>query len=554
MRHFALILFLASPAPALAAEAPAASAEQKAAAAIRGDTLKAHIGFLASDLLEGRGPATRGDQLAEAYIVSQMQHAGLEPGAPDGTWLQSFDVYGIRTKMPDTFTFKKGGESVKAKAFEEFIGFANVPKEEVRLEGAELVFVGYGIQAPEYQWDDFKGMDLKGKVLLMMNNDPESDPKLFGGKTRLYYGRWTYKYESAARQGAAGAIIIHTTPSAAYPFTVIQSGWTGERFSIPRREGEPQLAVKAWGTEDLCRKIAALGGADLDKLRAAAEKADFKPVPLGVTLSTVLKNDVLKKTTANVIGKLPGNDPVLSKEAVIYSAHHDHLGINANAKPGEDAIYNGAVDNASGVAGMLAIADAFRALPRAPRRTVYFAAVAAEEQGLLGSEYLSLHLPIPAGRFAANINMDGLGMLGRTRDFGVIGLGKSTLDDDIKAVAVAQKRTITGDKFPDKGFYYRSDHFNLAKVGIPASHFNAGIDVIGKPAGYGKQRAEEYEAKDYHQPSDEVRADWDYKGAVEDAQLLFLVGVRVANAAKMPVWQPGDEFEAARKKSLEATR
>jgi Zn-dependent M28 family amino/carboxypeptidase len=273
-------------------------------------------------------------------------------------------------------------------------------------------------------------------------------------------------------------------------------------------------------------------------------------VPLGFTLSTVLRNDVQKKTTANVIGRIPGSDPVLGKEAVIYTAHHDHLGLNPHAKPGEDAIYNGAIDNASGVAGMLAIADAFQALPRPPKRTLYFAAVAAEEQGLLGSEYLAANLPIPAARFAANINMDGLGMLGRTADFGVIGLGKSTLDDDIRAAAAAQKRTIVGDEFPDKGFYYRSDHFNFAKLGIPASHFKSGTTVVGKPAGYGKKMAEEYEAKDYHQPSDEVRASWDYSGAVEDCRLLFDVGLRAANAAAMPTWRPGDEFEAARKKSL----
>jgi Zn-dependent M28 family amino/carboxypeptidase len=552
MKHFAVFAVIASLAAPVFAQAPAPSAAQKAAAAIKADTLKAHIGFLASDLLEGRGPATRGDQLAEAYIVSQMEHAGLVPGAPDGTWLQPFDVFGIDTAMPETFTFKKGDKSVTVKSYDEFIAFADVPKEEVKLEDAEVVFVGYGIQAPEYKWDDFKGMNLKGKVLLMMNNDPESDPNLFGGKTRLYYGRWTYKYESAARQGAAGAIIIHTTPSAAYPFTVVQSGWTGERFSIPPAEGEELMAMKGWCAEDTCRKIAALGGADLDTLRAAAEKADFKPVPLGVTLSAVLKNQVKKKQTANVIGKLPGADPVLAKEAVIYSAHHDHLGINPNAKPGEDAIYNGALDNASGVAGMLAIADAFQALRPKPKRTIYFAAVAAEEQGLLGSEYLSNHLPIPAGKFVANINMDGLGMMGKTRDFGVIGLGKSSLDDFVKAAALAQKRTIVGDQFPDKGFYYRSDHFNFAKRGIPASHFNTGTEVIGKPAGYGKEKKEEYEAKDYHQPSDEVRSDWDYSGAVQDAQLLFDVGVRVANAVKTPAWKAGDEFEAARKKSLEA--
>ncbi len=560
MKHLALLVSIAlvcgiafsqtpeKPGAPLATASP--SPEVQAAERIRAETLRAHIGFLAGDLLEGRGPATRGDQLATAYLAAQMERAGLVPGAPDGTWYQPFDVLGIKTTMPEGFTFEKGAQSLTAKPFDEFIAVSPVTKPEIALPDAEVVFVGYGIVAPEFKWDDFKGMDLKGKVLLVMNNDPESDLKLFAGKTRLYYGRWNYKYESAARQGAAGAIIIHTTPSAAYPFTVIQTGWTGERFSLPLKEGEPQLLMEAWATEETCRKIAALGGADLDELRSAAEKPDFKPVPLGVTLSAVLKNDVQQKKTANVIGRIPGSDPVLAREAVIYTAHHDHLGMKAGAKPGEDAIYNGAQDNASGVAGMLAIADAFMALPKPASRTVYFAAVAAEEQGLLGSEYLAKHPPVPAGRFAANLNLDGLGMIGSTRDFTVIGLGKSSLDDVIKAVAADQKRTVVADQFPDKGFYYRSDHFNFAKVGVPASHFDSGTEVIGKPTGYGRQKSEEYEAKDYHQPSDEVRDDWDYGGAVLDSQLLFRVGYRVANAARMPEWRPGDEFEAARKKAL----
>ena len=550
MKHFALFLSLASLAAPVFAQAPAPSAAQKASAAIKADTLKAHIGFLASDLLEGRGPATRGDQLAEAYIVSQMEHAGLEPGAPDGTWLQPFDVFGIDTAMPETFTFKKGDKSVTVKSYDEFIAFADVPKEEVKLDDAEVVFVGYGIQAPEYQVGRLQGRGPQGQDPADDEQRSRERPQPLRRQDASLLRPLDLQVRKRRTPGRRGR---HHHPHDAVgrlPVQVVQSGWTGERFSIPPAEGEELMALKGWCAEDTCRKIAALGGADLDTLRAAAEKADFKPVPLGVTLSAVLKNQVKKKQTANVIGKLPGADPVLAKEAVIYSAHHDHLGINPNAKPGEDAIYNGAIDNASGVAGMLAIADAFQALQPKPKRTIYFAAVAAEEQGLLGSEYLSNHLPIPAGKFVANINMDGLGMMGKTRDFGVIGLGKSSLDDFVKAAALAQKRTIVGDQFPDKGFYYRSDHFNFAKVGIPASHFNTGTDVIGKPAGYGKQKKEDFEAKDYHQPSDEVRSDWDYSGAVQDAQLLFDVGVRVANSVKTPAWKPGDEFEAVRKKSL----
>jgi len=413
--------------------------------------------------------------------------------------------------------------------------------------------VGYGIVAPEYQWDDYKGADLKGKVLLVMNNDPESDDRLFAGKTRLYYGRWPYKYEQAARLGAAGAIVIHTTPSAGYKWQVVQTSNTGEVVSLPA-EGEPRLPVKAWATEEACRKIARLGGQDLDALRAAAEKRDFKPVPLGVTVSLVLQNEVQRRQSANVLAKIPGSDPLLAKEAVLYTAHHDHLGKKIDAKPGEDAIYNGALDNASGVASLLSVAAAMKALPGAPKRTVYFASVTAEEQGLLGSRYLAAHPPVPAGRIAANVNVDGMSIWGRTKDLTMVGLGKSSLDDYILALAAMQGRKVVPDQFPDRGYFYRSDQFNFAKMGIPAAYFGAGTDVIGKPPGWGKEQQERFEATDYHQPSDELRPGWELSGAVEDAQLLFYLGLKVANAAKMPAWKPGDEFEGARQKALAAIK
>jgi Zn-dependent M28 family amino/carboxypeptidase len=411
--------------------------------------------------------------------------------------------------------------------------------------------VGYGILAPEYNWDDYKGQDLKGKVLLVMNNDPETDPKLFAGKTRLYYGRWSYKYEQAARLGAVGAIVIHTTPSAGYGWQVVQTSNTGEVFSLPAASGEARLPVKAWATEDACRKIAKLGGQDLDALRAAALKRDFRPVPLGVTLNLTLQNQVQRKKTANVIGKIPGSDPLLAAEAVLYTAHHDHLGKKTDAKPGVDAIYNGALDNATGVASLLSVAAAVKALPQAPKRTIYFATVAAEEQGLLGSRYLAAHPPVPAGRLAANINVDGMNIWGRTKDLTMIGLGKSSLDDYIHALAAMQGRKVVADQFPDRGFFYRSDQFSFAKIGVPAAYFDAGTDVIGKPPGWGKEQQDRFEATDYHQPSDELRPDWDFSGAVEDARLLFYLGLKVANAARMPAWKPGDEFEAARKQALE---
>lgn len=521
-------------------------AERRAAAAITGDRIRGHIRFLASDLLEGRGPATRGDSLAQAYIAAQLESLGLEPGAPGGGWYQRFDIVGVESQSPPRVAFQRDGRTLELRSSDEFIAFSGVPAPEARVDDAEVVFVGYGIVAPEFDWDDYKGVDLRGKVLLMMNNDPEDDPSLFGGRTRLYYGRWDYKYESAERAGAAGAIIIHTEPSAGYKWQVVRSSWSGAQFSLPA-DDRTSLQVKAWATEEASRKLAQLGGQDLDALRAAAQKRDFRPVPLGVRLSLRLQNRVSRSQTANVIGRLPGRDPLLAPQAVIYTAHHDHLG----RREGQgDTIYNGALDNASGVAAMLTIADAFQALQPGPRRAVYFAAVAAEEQGLLGSLYLAAHPPLAPGRIAANINIDGIDVWGRTKDLTMIGLGKSNVDDWVKAILASQGRHVVPDQFPEKGFFYRSDQFSLAKIGVPAAYFDAGTEVVGKPAGWGKQAQQAFEDQHYHQPSDELRDDWDFGGAIEDTQFLFYLGVKLANSQRMPAWKPGDEFEAARRKAL----
>jgi Zn-dependent M28 family amino/carboxypeptidase len=543
----------ATAAPPAAAPALVTPAEKAAARQIRPELIGGHVRYLASDLLEGRGPASRGDRLAEEYIAGQMETLGLEPAAPGGGWFQIFDIVGITSQAPPLARVTRGGQSVELRYRDDYVAFSGVQGPEATTSNGEVVFVGYGIVAPEYQWDDYKGADLKGKVLLMMNNDPQDDPTIFAGKTRLYYGRWTYKYEMAAKMGAAGAIVIHTTPSAGYPWQVVQTSWSGEQFALPH-EGGPEVPVKAWVTEESARKIARLGGQDLDALRTAAQKRDFRPVSLGVAADITLKNEVKRSQTGNVIGRLPGRDPVLSKEAVIYTAHHDHLGIKEGAKPGQDNIYNGALDNASGIGAMLAIARAMQALPTRPRRSVIFAAVAAEEQGLLGSLYLAAHPPIPAGRLAADINIDGVNIWGRTRDLTMVGMGKSTLDDWIVKLAAMQGRVVVPDQFPDRGFFYRSDQFSLAKVGVPAAYFDAGTDVIGKPPGWGKEQQEKFEANDYHQPSDELRPDWDLSGAVEDAQLMFYLGLKVGNAPQMPSWKPGDEFEAARKKALAELR
>ncbi len=527
------------------------AAQKTAAKKITPELLRAHIRFLASDLLEGRGPATRGDQLAEAYIQSQMEGLGLKPGAPGGGWIQKVPLVGIKRTSSDPAVFKSGSGTLSGVLGENFVAVSGVQKPESKIDAAEIVFVGYGIVAPEYKWDDYKDADLKGKVLLVMNNDPEgspAEPNLFAGKRRLWYGRWDYKYLMAAKKGAAGAIVIHTTPSAGYGWQVIQTSWAGEQFELPD-DGVPRVAAKMWATDELAEKIVALGGKNLDALRASAESRSFKPVPLGVTMSVALTSEIGQKESGNVIGVLPGSDPKRAGEAVIYTAHHDHLGIRVGAKPGADTIYNGALDNASGVATILSVASAFADLEKPPARSVYFAFVAGEEQGLLGSEYLAKHPPVSAGRIAVNINVDGIGWFGRTKDIVLIGKGKSSLDADIETIAKMQDRRVEGDQFPDRGTFYRSDQFNFAKIGVPAAYLKKGTDVIGKPAGFGRQQEELYEKNDYHQPSDELRESWDFSGAVEDARLAFWLGCRVADAPALPRWNKGDEFEAARLKA-----
>jgi Zn-dependent M28 family amino/carboxypeptidase len=522
---------------------------RRAAARITEDLIRAHTKFLASDLLEGRGPATRGDSLSETYIQSQMEAMGIQPGAPGGGWIQKVPLVGMRASFSGPAVFRSERGSAQGVPGEDLVALSGVQKPQAKIEDAEIVFVGYGIVAPEYQWDDYKDADLSGKVLLMMNNDPESDPNLFAGKTRLWYGRWDYKYLMAAKKGAAGAILIHTTPSAGYPWHVVRNSWAGENFELPD-EGSPRVQIRMWATEDLSRAVAKLGGKDLDSLRASAESRSFRPVPLGVRLSFALANTIERKESGNVVGRIPGADPKLSGEAVVYTAHHDHFGIKAGPRPEDDAIYNGAVDNASGVASILSVASAFAELDKPPRRTVYFAFVAAEEQGLLGSQYFVAHPPVPVGKIATNINIDSASWFGKARDVSLIGLGKSSLDADVIAVAKSQGRSVKADQFPDRGTFYRSDQFNFARAGVPAAYVKFGTDVIGKPAGYGKEQVEAYEKNTYHQPADEYRESYDFSGAVEDARLAFLLGLRVADADAMPLWRKGDEFEAARIRAL----
>ena len=494
--------------------------------------LEGPIRFLSADLLEGRGPATRGDQLARLYLQTRLEGMGYQPAFANGAWQQPFDVVGIKGQFPKSWSFQGRSARVDLGWREDYIAVSGVQSESVAVDDAELVFVGYGIQAPEFRWDDFKGTNLAGKILVMMNNDPDWDPNLFAGKRRLYYGRWSYKYESAARQGAAAAIIIHTTPSAGYPWQVVQSSWGGEAFELPAGN-EPRVRVKAWATEDAVRRLLQSDGYDLNKLVASARSRDFHPVPLGIRTSLAFTNKLSSVQTANVGGVLRGSDAKLAAQVVVLSAHHDHFGIGEPDASG-DRIYHGAVDNASGCAQVLALF------------------VAGEERGLLGSRYYAEHPTFPAGRIAADINIDGGNIFGRTRDATSIALGKSSLDEIAARVAATQGRVVKGDQFPDRGYYYRSDQFSFARIGVPALYFADGTDFIGRPPGWGREQIEQWELRKYHQPSDRLDDSWNFDGMIEDAQLAMLSAWLVAQADALPAWKPGDEFEAARKRALAA--
>ena len=531
------------------AEASSNNAAQDAASQISSEYIRKIVKEISDDRYEGRGPGSQGDVAARQYLAAELEALGLEPGGLDGSWEQEFDLVAIDTDQPDEWAFKRGDESLIFKQWDDFIVNSGVQEDRAEFDDAEVVFVGYGIQAPEFDWDDYKGHDLNGKVLLMMNNDPDWDPDLFAGETRLWYGRWDYKYGKAAAMGAVGAIIIHTTPSAGYPFQVLQTSGVGAQFELPAGD-EPRNQITAWMVEDAARKLVTMAGLDLDVLRESADNRDFEPVPLGITTSIAMDVDIVRTKSANVLGLIPGSDPELKDEVVIYTAHHDHLGVG---KPNEegDAIYNGARDNASGVGLVMAIVRGVKALPQAPRRSVLVALVGAEEQGLLGSEYYAGSPTFAPGKIAANINYDSPNIWGDTHDVTFVGLGKSSLDKIVQKFVDGQDRILKPGQFPSRGHFYRSDQFNFAKIGVPAVYFKSGTDFVDRPEGWGKAQINHYTDVNYHQPSDEYNDSWNFDGAVVDAQLGFWTGLAVANADEMPAWNEGDEFEAARLKALQ---
>ena len=521
----------------------------RAAEAVTGDEMRRVIAEISADSYGGRLPGSEGEAKTRAFLAAELGAIGFEPAGPDGSYEQVMELVGVTTSAPATWRFDRTGTSVELARSTDFIAASGLQAPSAGVENAEVVFAGYAIVAPEYDWNDFKDVDVRGKVLIVLNNDPDWDPALFDGVTRLYYGRWMYKYESAARQGAAGVIIVHTTPSAGYGWNVVQSSWSGPQYELPAGD-EPRTAVEAWVTEDAVRRL--LGPEhDLDALVAQARSRDFKPVSLGITTSLALTTTLTRTPTANVLGVLRGSDPGLADQHIIYTAHYDHLGTGEPDAEG-DTIYNGARDNASGVGMVLAIGRAFAALPERPRRSIMLALVAAEEQGLIGSEYYAQHPTVPPGLIAANINYDSGNIWGETRDITYIGLGKSTLDAVAGEVAAYQQRVVKGDQFPDRGMYYRSDQFNFAKIGVPAFYFSGGTDFVGRPEGWGAEQIDRYTEVNYHQQSDELTPEWNFDGMVQDARFGFHAGLILANDDALPQWNAGNEFEAARLAALEA--
>ena len=505
---------------------------------------------ISSDEYEGRGPSTAGDTKTREYLAKQMGEIGLVPAAQDGAWEQPFDMVSVNTLPPEGWTFEGHGKTVSFEFYEDFMinGYNQQPRAEVK--DAEVIFAGYGIQAPEFGWDDYKNIDVTGKIVLLMNNDPDWDPELFAGETRLWYGRWDYKFLNAAKNGAAGAIIIHTIPSAGYPYQVLQTSNVGPQMELPVGD-EARNQFKSFMTEDAVRELVATAGMDLDELREAAYNSDFEAVPLGITTSLSLDVEIASVTTANVLGVLPGSDPELKDEYVIYTAHHDHLGIGPANEEG-DTIYNGAMDNASGVGQVLAMAKAFAALPEGPRRSMMFLFVGAEEQGLLGSKWYAANPTVSPGKIAANLNYDGGNLHGPTNDIVYVGFGKTSIDELVIKYAADQGRTVKPDQFADRGYFYRSDQFSFAKIGVPAVYLEPGTDYIDRSPEWGREVVENFTAHHYHQPSDEYDPKWNLSGMIDDAMIGFWTGLAVANADEMPSWNEGDEFEAVRLEALAA--
>ena len=524
-----------------------------AAQAIDAQSLLARITDLAADSMEGRAPGTPGEEKTVAYLKAQFHALGLKPGNPDGTWVQDVDLIGY-TSRP-TATLIAAGKRIPMRWPTDYVASSRHDRAETKVDGAEIVFVGYGTVAPEYGWDDYKGLDVKGKTIIMLVNDPavrpanapagdttSLDTSMFKGKAMTYYGRWTYKYQIATDKGAAAALVVHETGPAGYPWAVPQASFSQEQFDAPSPDAAKRVPVEGWITLEKTKELLRASGLNFDSLKAAARTKEFRPVALNARVTFDVDISVRKIKSKNVVAKLEGT--TRADEYVVYTAHWDHLGRDSTMSG--DQIFNGALDNASGTAGMIEIAEAFTKLQRPPARSVLFLAVTAEEKGLVGAKFYASNPLYPLKKTVANINLDGVNQWGKTSDITVVGLGNSSLEDVLATVIADEKRTITPDPEPEKGFYYRSDHFEFAKQGVPSLYLDSGTEYVGKPAGYSEQKRNEYTNVDYHKVSDEVKPDWDLSGAVDDLRVMFRIGYVVAQSPRMPEWKAGTEFKARR--------
>jgi Zn-dependent M28 family amino/carboxypeptidase len=520
--------------------------------AITPDGMLAHIKVLASDEFEGRAPGTKGEELSVKYISDQFKQIGLKPGNPDGTYTQEVPLAGVKSEPRMSFTVRDG--TIDLKYPDDFIASSARLQPEIKINNSEVVFVGYGVVAPEYGWDDYKNVNVRGKTLLMLIGDPpipdpkdpsKLDEKMFRGKAMTYYGRWTYKYEIAAQKGAAAAVIIHQTESAGYPYSVVKTSWGKENYEIDSpNKNVDAVEARSWITLDAAKKLLADCGQDFDTLKKSAITKGFRPVGLNAKANIDIRQQLRSFKSHNVIGKLEGSDPKLRDENVLYTAHWDHLGRHPELQG--DQISNGAIDNASGVASLIQLAAAFAKLNPPPKRSVLFMATTAEEAGLLGAKFYAEHPLYPLEKTLADINIDTVNPWGKTRDIEDFSNNNSTLDDLLAAAAKRNGRELKPNSQPEKGSFYRADHFEFSKRGVPSLYSGGGKDFIGKPPNFGQEKKDDYIAHHYHQVSDEVDPNWDLSGAVQDIQLLFEVGYQVANTDKFPEWRPDSEFKAKR--------
>ncbi|MCZ4222270.1 M28 family metallopeptidase [Pedobacter rhodius] len=549
-KHIALagcaLIFFAACKQEIKNDASYASPDSLAIKSINDSSLTKYLSVIAADSLEGRKPFTSGERKTINYLKAEFEKLGLKPGNGN-SYFQEVPMVEIKSIPDEKMVVKSGSKAISLNYLTEFVAGSRRVQDEVNIKNSPLVFAGYGIVAPEYGWNDYKNLDVKGKTVVVLINDPGfADSTLFKGKNMTYYGRWTYKFEEASRQGAAGILIVHDTEPAAYPWTVVRSGWSKSKLTLQSEDnGMNRTVVEGWIGLDVAKKICALGGQSFSTLATNARKKDFKAVDLNLTTSLTVKNKIKKSVTYNVLASIPGDK--LKNEAIIYSAHWDHLGVGEKVLG--DSIYNGAVDNATGVASLFEIASAFKKLPKNPDRTILFISYTAEEQGLLGSEYYAKHPAFPLDKTVANINMDMMGLAGKTKDIVVYGYGQSELEDYAAASAKKQNRVIVPDPVPSSGLYYRSDHFNLAKVGVPSLFTGSGVDNIKNGRSWGLKQVADFTKNRYHSPQDNFDAKtWDLSGIIEDVRMLFDMGYRLSNESTYPKWKDGSEFKAIREK------